>query len=78
MAFSGIFNRFLLSDLTLSIKAICNLEQKAASTSVGLTYMSLNNFLASLSVVNYFGKGTTEYTLNEQVSDIQLSVGLRF
>jgi hypothetical protein len=75
--FTGI-NRFLLSDLTLNINALANLEQRCGVLSGSFSYTTLSNLTFGITVDGYLGAANTEYTFWGGAWDARLSVGVRF
>ena len=72
------FSRFILSDMTLSVNAIGNLNQKCAMVTGALSYNSIHNFSLELLCTGYFGAKKTEYTITGDGLQVQLTAGVAF
>jgi hypothetical protein len=69
-------NKFIISDLTLSLNAIGNLEHKSFIAATDLEYQDINDFKAGIIVNTYIGKKNTEYTFKNQRGDITVKAGI--
>jgi hypothetical protein len=78
ISFFSSFSRFIISDMTLYVNAIGNINHRCAMITAGLTYKNLHNFSCELLLVGYIGKDRTEYTISNNGLQIQFSAGLSF
>ena len=77
-AWFGSLAQFIVPDLTLTINAIANLDQGCAILTTGVSYATLNDFSLGLSVNSYLGPDNTEYTLQNNGVQVQLTAGITF
>jgi hypothetical protein len=77
-AFFASVSKFIISDLTLNINGIMNLNQSCAVLSTGLSYRNLHGFSIGLMVNNIIGSEETEYTLYGNRMSTRLTAGLVF
>jgi hypothetical protein len=75
--FTGI-NRFLLSDMTLNLNALANLEQRCGVVSLSYAYTTLSNLTFGITADGYFGASNTEYTFFNGAWDTRVTVGVSF
>jgi len=81
MGYAALFSSvkdFIVSDLTLDINAIVNVNDWSAVTTAALTYTTLHNLSVGLSLNAFFGPDRAEYTLRGDGLVGRLSVGLLF
>jgi hypothetical protein len=57
-------NKFILSDMTLSVSGLSNLSDLSGIAMIGLAYAPVNNFELSLQLGSYLGPNNTEYTIS--------------
>jgi hypothetical protein len=72
------FNRFLLTDMTLSGNAILNLVDSSGLLSLGVNYSALNSFTAGLLANFDLGAPDREYTFSGEKLNLQLTFGISF
>ncbi|MFP4417204.1 MAG: DUF1302 family protein [Chitinivibrionales bacterium] len=72
------FNRFIISDMTLTANALVNLNQKSAMVQAGVNYTTLHNLSFDLIVTGFPGPDYTEYTIAGQGMAVELRTGIRF
>lgn len=77
-AWFGSLAKFIVPDLTLTVNAIANLDQGCAILTTGVSYATLNDFTLGLSVNAFLGPDGTEYTLQGNGAQVQLTAGLAF
>ncbi len=75
--FTGI-NRFLLSDMTLNLNALMNLEQESGVISLSFGYTTLSNLTFGITADAYLGGNNTEYTYMNSAWDTRISLGVAF
>lgn len=75
--FTGI-NRFLLSDMTLNLNALMNLEQGSGVISLSFGYTTLSNITLGITTDAYLGAANTEYTFAKSAWDTRISLGVAF
>jgi len=71
-------NRFILSDITLSINSLVNINQQSAVVSSALAYSTLNDLSLTALISGFVGPKYTEYTLFSPGASIELRAGIRF
>lgn len=71
-------NKFIVSELTLNMNLIGNIQQRSFILSTGIDYLNINNFKASLYVYSYIGPAKTEYTVMNNAADILVMAGMIF
>lgn len=71
-------NRFILSDMTLAVNALANLNQQSVMLSGALSYRTLHNLSFDLVVSGFPGPDYTEYTLTGSGASIETRVGIVF
>lgn len=69
-------NKFFISELTLTMNAISNIEHKCFMTLAGLEYADINDFKAGITVNTFIGKKNTEYTFQNQRGYVTLKAGI--
>jgi hypothetical protein len=72
------FNRFLLTDMTLTGNAILNLVDYSGLVSAGVSYTALNGFTAGLLANFDLGARNREYTFSGEQLNLQLTLGISF
>jgi len=72
------FNRFILTDMTLSASVLYNLNQRCAMVTAGLNYTTQHNLSFDVIVNGFPGKDMTEYTIAGQGLTGELRVGILF
>lgn len=72
------FNRFILTDLSLSLNYIQNLVDYSGLLSTGVTYADQNGFTAGLLVNADLGGPDKEYTFAGEKYNIQMTFGISF
>jgi hypothetical protein len=75
--FTGI-NRFLLSDMTLNLNGLVNLEQGSGVISLSFGYTTLSNLTFGITADAYLGGNNTEYTYMNSAWDTRISLGVAF
>lgn len=77
-AFFTTVDKFITSDLALTLNGIINLSHGAAVISSGLNYTTLHNFSLGFLVNSYLGEENTEYTFMNNAFDVRLTAGVAF
>ncbi|MCU0606389.1 MAG: hypothetical protein MUF78_02945 [Candidatus Edwardsbacteria bacterium] len=77
-AWFGSLTKFIIPDLTLTVNAIANLNQRCAILTTGVSYSTLSDFSLDLSVNGFLGPNSTEYTLQGNGAQVRLAAGLTF
>ena len=71
-------SRFIITDMTLSLNYVRNLNDQSGVLSTGVNYKNLNDFSAGLLVNAYLGPANREYTFSGAKLSMQLTAGLSF
>lgn len=71
-------SRFVVSDLTLLVNFIQNLDDGSGLLATGLSYQTIRDFTAGLNAYFPVGRDGREYTFAGTAAALQLSVGLAF
>jgi hypothetical protein len=71
-------SKFIVSDMTLQLNAMVNLNQRCAMIAGGLTYQTLSNFSLGLNVTGFVGPEHTEYTELGTAAQVMLTAGVSF
>jgi hypothetical protein len=61
-------NKFIVSDMTLTLSGLANLSDTSGIALVGLSYAPVNNFELSLQLGSYLGPDNSEYTISPNTS----------
>lgn len=70
---------FILSDMTLSLNGISNIQQNSYIVSSSLSYTNINDFTAGATVNGYLGDKDGEYrALNRVYFDVLVTAGILF
>jgi len=75
--FTGI-SRFIITDMTLKLNYIRNLNDGSGVLSTGVAYKNINDFSAGCLVNSYFGGAGREYTFSRARLLVQLTAGVSF
>lgn len=71
-------SRFIITDITLSLNYVRNLNDQSGVLSTGLNYKTLNDFSAGLLVNAFLGPAHREYTFSGAKLSAQLTAGVSF
>ena len=71
-------SRFIITDMTLNMNYIRNLNDSSGVLSTGVTYKNLNDFSAGCLVNAFLGPAHSEYTFSGAKLLIQLTAGVSF
>jgi hypothetical protein len=77
-AMFGTFAKFIIPDMTFSLNAIGNLNEQCAIISAGLGYRNLSDFSLGFNLNGFVGPANTEYTLQNQGLQVQVTAGVAF
>jgi hypothetical protein len=77
-AWFGSLAKFIIPDLTLTVNAIANINQGCAILTTGVSYTNLSDFSLGFSINSFIGPDNTEYTLQRNGAQIQLTAGIAF
>jgi len=69
---------FIISDITLTLNGISNIQQKSYIVSSGLSYTNINDFTAGATVNGYLGDKNGEYRSSGVNYDILVTAGILF
>jgi len=72
------FSDFIVSDLTMSMNFVGNIDDQTVTTVLGLGYSPVYNLLIGLNISGYYGRGNGEFTFNGQALKPELYVQLTF
>jgi hypothetical protein len=75
--FTGV-SRFIITDLTLNLNYVRNLNDDSGVLSTGVTYKNMNDFSAGCMVNAYLGPADREYTFSGAKFSVQLTAGVSF
>jgi hypothetical protein len=78
LAMFTTFNRFILTDMTLSINYIRNMVDASSQGSLGLNYIQLNGFKLGCLAIYNFGNSESEYAWSGEKCDLQMTFGIDF
>ena len=78
LAFFSTVSKFIVSDMTLTVNAIGNLNQRCVMATAGLGYATLHNFNLGLLLTGYFGPEKTEYAIAGSGADVRVTAGIAF
>ena len=70
--------RFIITDMTLNLNYVRNLNDHSGVLSGGVTYKNLNDFSAGCLVNAYLGPAKREYTISGAKLSVQLTAGVSF
>ncbi len=70
--------KFIIPDLTLTVQSMANISQKCAILATSLSYATMHNLSASLTVAGNVGPKNTEYTFMNQGLSVQATAGITF
>ncbi len=70
--------KFIISDLTLNLNLIGNLNDKSSVLSTGVTYTDINDFSLGFNIYFYLGPSHREYTYSNKLLVSQVTVGVVF
>jgi hypothetical protein len=71
-------SRFIITDMTLSMNYIRNLNDSSGVLSTGVAYKNLNDFSAGSLVNAFLGPANSEYTFSGARLLVQLTAGVSF
>lgn len=71
-------SRFIITDMTLSLNYVRNLNDRSGVLSTGLTYKNINDFSAGCLVNAFLGPARSEYTFSGARFMAQLTAGVSF
>ena len=71
-------SRFIITDMTLNMNYVRNLNDNSGVLSTGVTYKNINDFSAGCLVNAYLGPANSEYTLSGAKLMVQLTAGVSF
>lgn len=71
-------SRFLITDMTLNLNYVRNLNDRSGVLSTGVSYRNLNDFSAGCLVNAYLGPARREYTFSGARLSAQLTAGVSF
>jgi len=77
-ALFGTINKFIRSELSLTLNLISNIEQMSFILMTGINYADINDFKAGLVVYSFLGKNNTEYTFHKNAANVMLTAGIIF
>lgn len=72
------YKKFIISDLTLNMNLVGNLNDHSSILSSGVNYEDLTDFNIGLTVYSYLGPANREYTPSGNGVSTQLTVGIVF
>ena len=72
------FSEFIISDMTLTVNGISNIQQKSFIASAGLSYSNINNFTAGISGNAYLGNKEGEYRAAGSRYNVLVTAGIIF
>ncbi|MCX5784982.1 MAG: hypothetical protein NTX59_04790 [Elusimicrobia bacterium] len=75
--FTGI-SRFIITDMTLNMNYVRNLNDNSGVLSTGVTYKNINDFSAGCLVNAYLGPADSEYTFSGAKLMVQVTAGVSF
>jgi len=75
--FTGI-TRFIITDMTLNVNYVRNLNDQSGVFSTGVTYANINDFTAGFLASAYLGRGDREYTFSGVKFLYRLTAGISF
>ncbi len=71
-------NKFIISDMSLSVNLINNLNDNSSILTTGVSYKDINDFSVGFNVYSYLGKSDTEYTFSNNSVTTRLTIGVVF
>lgn len=71
-------NRFIITDMTLTVNAINNLADGSFILTTGVSYTDLNDLTLGLNIYSYLGNENGEYTAAGNALTFQLTAGIVF
>ena len=72
------YRKFIISDLTLNINLIGNVDDNSFIVSSGVNYQDLTDLNIGLTFYSYLGPSNREYTFSDSAVNAQLTVGIIF
>jgi hypothetical protein len=78
LAFFGSISRFIISDLTLNVRSVINLNHGCAVVNAGIQYKNLHGFYAGLDLIGNVGPENTEYTFMNDAGTARITAGVTF
>jgi hypothetical protein len=72
------FSRFIVTDMTLNVKAIGNLTDSSFILSTGVDYVLTFNAMLSAKLNAYLGEENREYTVHGNALSAEVSVNIVF
>lgn len=72
------YSKFLVSDMTLNLRAISNLSDASTILTSGVSYGVVNNMVLNCEVSGYLGDDDREYTLSGNAIGIDVAASLNF
>ncbi|MEW6087624.1 MAG: hypothetical protein AB1498_04910 [bacterium] len=70
--------KFIISDLTLTLNLIGNLNDKSSILTTGVTYTDINDFSLGFNVYSYLGHSNREYTYLNDLLAARVTIGVVF
>ena len=70
--------KFIISDLTLSLNLIGNLNDRSSILTTGVTYTDINDFTLGFNIYSYLGYSNREYTFSNNALTAQVTAGIVF
>ncbi|MDD5773074.1 MAG: hypothetical protein PHX78_06360 [bacterium] len=72
------YAKFIISDLTLNLNIIGNLDDKSSILTTGVTYTDINDFTLGFNIYSYLGYSNREYTFLNNALTAQVTAGIIF
>ncbi|MBI3599985.1 MAG: hypothetical protein HY097_05020 [Nitrospinae bacterium] len=72
------YSRFIITDLTLSINMIRNLNDNSSIVTAGINYQNIHNLNIGCEIYGYLGEKDREYTFPNNTYTAQCTVGILF
>ncbi|MBN1757996.1 MAG: hypothetical protein JW863_06755 [Chitinispirillaceae bacterium] len=77
-AFFVTVNRFLITDMTLTMNGLVNFNHGCAMLTVGVNYLTLHNFSLGCSITGVVGPEESEYALMGTGASVRVTTGMSF
>ena len=77
-AFFVTVNRFLITDMTLSMNGLVNFNHGCAMLTAGVQYLTLHNFSLGCSITGVVGPEESEYALTGTGASVRITTGMSF
>jgi hypothetical protein len=78
VAVFATINRFFLTDMTLSVSTLANVNQKCLMLAGVLRYETLHNLAFDLLLSGFYGDNLTEYTVSGQAATAEFRITVEF